>query len=246
MAEQTTSEALPKTRAEARQQGLDRYFTGLPCRRGHIAPRDMRRQDCLECVKLRGRAPVPKSRPTSKDRMRRLIDLAVFGLQSRRRFKKNSPIISAGTPIGLVDASRELKLQWKTVAAWRNDPVFEQLLQQALRVRIECEEIHSLKVAIAIRDNPEVDDNDRLLAIKCIRGAVPKPKTPAVSVNVQQNNVARIENPAGYIINLAPDNEPTPPQITEIKPPRLNPFEEASAAQRAFRTERANGATPER
>jgi hypothetical protein len=30
---------LPKTRAEAIRLGIDRFFTGKPCRRGHLAPR---------------------------------------------------------------------------------------------------------------------------------------------------------------------------------------------------------------
>jgi hypothetical protein len=38
------------TRTEAQEQGLKHYFTGKPCRRGHIAPRDKSRE-CIECVR---------------------------------------------------------------------------------------------------------------------------------------------------------------------------------------------------
>jgi hypothetical protein len=33
------SAGLPSTRDEARAMGLDRYFTGIPCRHGHVAAR---------------------------------------------------------------------------------------------------------------------------------------------------------------------------------------------------------------
>jgi hypothetical protein len=38
------------TRAEAKAKGLDRYFTGLPCKNGHIAERHVRDGRCVECV----------------------------------------------------------------------------------------------------------------------------------------------------------------------------------------------------
>jgi 5-methylcytosine-specific restriction endonuclease McrA len=42
---------LPKTRAEAKAQGAKYYFTGEPCRHGHIAPRKTKGA-CIECLKL--------------------------------------------------------------------------------------------------------------------------------------------------------------------------------------------------
>ena len=41
---------LPKTRAEAKAQGAKYYFTGEPCKHGHIAPRKTKGA-CLECLK---------------------------------------------------------------------------------------------------------------------------------------------------------------------------------------------------
>jgi hypothetical protein len=46
-------ETLPKTRKEAKEQGSTRYFTGKPCKRGHVAPRWTRNSDCEECNKQR-------------------------------------------------------------------------------------------------------------------------------------------------------------------------------------------------
>ena len=41
---------LPKTRAEAKATGASHYFTGLPCKHGHIAPRKTKGA-CVECLK---------------------------------------------------------------------------------------------------------------------------------------------------------------------------------------------------
>lgn len=38
------------TRAEARAQGLTRYFTGKPCKRGHIADRFVSSSACVACT----------------------------------------------------------------------------------------------------------------------------------------------------------------------------------------------------
>lgn len=42
---------LPKTRAEAKAAGAKYYFTGEPCKHGHIAPRKTKGA-CLECLKV--------------------------------------------------------------------------------------------------------------------------------------------------------------------------------------------------
>jgi hypothetical protein len=41
---------LPKTRAEAIRLGIDRFFTGKPCRRGHLAPRYVSSPNCATCL----------------------------------------------------------------------------------------------------------------------------------------------------------------------------------------------------
>jgi hypothetical protein len=42
---------LPKTREEAKKTGNKYYFTGQPCKHGHIAPRKTK-GSCLECLKI--------------------------------------------------------------------------------------------------------------------------------------------------------------------------------------------------
>lgn len=44
---------VPVTRAEAKEVGKKRYFTGKPCRHGHISERRVVGAACVECIKLR-------------------------------------------------------------------------------------------------------------------------------------------------------------------------------------------------
>lgn len=49
------------TRSQAREQGLSHYFTGKPCKQGHLAPRHMS-TGCVECRKAIKRANYAKNR----------------------------------------------------------------------------------------------------------------------------------------------------------------------------------------
>ena len=44
---------LPKTGKEARLLGIPRYFTGTPCKRGHLAERYANNGHCIECDNAR-------------------------------------------------------------------------------------------------------------------------------------------------------------------------------------------------
>jgi len=44
---------LPRSVSEARALEVHRYFTGLPCPQGHIAPKSTSNQRCIECDRLR-------------------------------------------------------------------------------------------------------------------------------------------------------------------------------------------------
>ncbi len=46
------NEQLPRTRAEAIEAGAKRFFTGGPCKHGHIAPRLVSNRRCAECSRL--------------------------------------------------------------------------------------------------------------------------------------------------------------------------------------------------
>jgi hypothetical protein len=49
------TETLPKTRAEAKAVGASHYFTGEPCKHGHVAPRKTKGA-CIECLKVEWQA----------------------------------------------------------------------------------------------------------------------------------------------------------------------------------------------
>ena len=42
-------------RDEARAFGLKRFFTGKPCKHGHVAERDVNNRECMECSRERTR-----------------------------------------------------------------------------------------------------------------------------------------------------------------------------------------------
>lgn len=44
--------SLPASRAEAKAAGSPRFFTGVPCKRGHIAERYTSIKSCVECARL--------------------------------------------------------------------------------------------------------------------------------------------------------------------------------------------------
>lgn len=46
------TDALPATRKEALELGLKHYFTGIPCRRGHVAHRYVLGSRCAECSRI--------------------------------------------------------------------------------------------------------------------------------------------------------------------------------------------------
>lgn len=48
-------ESLPKTRKEAMELGYKFYFTGKPCKNGHIEPRKTKRGKCLGCQRKNAR-----------------------------------------------------------------------------------------------------------------------------------------------------------------------------------------------
>lgn len=43
---------IPTTRAEARSLGATRYFTGVPCTRGHVTERVTTTGKCVECKRI--------------------------------------------------------------------------------------------------------------------------------------------------------------------------------------------------
>lgn len=92
---------LPTSRREAKETGAKYYYTGLPCARGHIAPRKIK-GCCVECMKEdwaldnAKRAEKPKSeaakaagkRYYEKNREQVLAKAAARPAESKRAYRK--------------------------------------------------------------------------------------------------------------------------------------------------------------
>lgn len=46
----------PASQAEALRQGVTYYFTGKPCKHGHLSERFAKNKNCRECLRIRNRA----------------------------------------------------------------------------------------------------------------------------------------------------------------------------------------------
>lgn len=64
------------SRKEAIEQGLPRYFTGKPCKNGHISERVTKKCDCVECNNLRNAdyRSKPENAKIAKERSKRWRD----------------------------------------------------------------------------------------------------------------------------------------------------------------------------
>lgn len=55
------------SRADAKQRGLKRYFTGEPCLRGHVAERLVSDKKCVKCSGIRRNERIEKRRKTDPE-----------------------------------------------------------------------------------------------------------------------------------------------------------------------------------
>ena len=78
------------SRAEAQALGLKKFFTGQPCRRGHVAERYTNGGACVECVRLdnalKGRIPAAQARPRGR------APLALGSVRPLRRLRRARPV----------------------------------------------------------------------------------------------------------------------------------------------------------
>ena len=61
---------LPTSPQEAKKSGSKYYFTGDPCRNGHLSPRYMR-GDCVQCIRHRKRRTADKRRAKYRENVNR-------------------------------------------------------------------------------------------------------------------------------------------------------------------------------
>jgi 5-methylcytosine-specific restriction endonuclease McrA len=101
-------EQLPRTRKEAQALGATHYFTGEPCKHGHVAPRKTKGA-CVECLKVEWQ----KSNETRAEYFRQ-YNKSEAGLEAKQRYyaANRADVIAKAraTPNALKNAYRQ---RWK-------------------------------------------------------------------------------------------------------------------------------------
>ena len=70
---------------EARARGLTRYFTGVPCKRGHVAERRVSDRGCIECRREDDKNRVLTAEQRERDRLRQRVENMTPAALERRR-----------------------------------------------------------------------------------------------------------------------------------------------------------------
>lgn len=81
----TNDNELPRTRAEAKRLGIGRYFTGKPCRHGHIEQRAAHTGRCLECDRERKRRETRENPERVHERKRKYRETNIDAVRAYER-----------------------------------------------------------------------------------------------------------------------------------------------------------------
>jgi len=94
----------PASQAEALRQGVTYYFTGKPCKHGHLSERFAKNKNCRECLRLRNRARTKQGywldygdeayKQRKRDRAKRYADSAAHkrGVANRRYHERKARV----------------------------------------------------------------------------------------------------------------------------------------------------------
>ena len=80
--------ALPKSRAEAKATGAKHYFTGEPCKHGHVAPRKTKGA-CIECIKVEWE----KANVTRAEYFRQYNQSEIGKESKRKYYERNAELV---------------------------------------------------------------------------------------------------------------------------------------------------------
>jgi hypothetical protein len=95
----------PKTRKEAQQQGATHYFTGVPCKHGHIALR-LVKGSCVECRKLEW--------TESNERRKEYFKTSEAAKAAKRRYyERNKELVAARAKLRPVEDRRKHRAAYK-------------------------------------------------------------------------------------------------------------------------------------
>ena len=99
---------LPKTRAEAKAAGASHYFTGEPCKHGHVAPRKTKGA-CVECLKVEW----DRAAQTRAEYFRKYNQSEAGQEAKRQYYKRNRELVIARAAARPAVEKRAAKKGWK-------------------------------------------------------------------------------------------------------------------------------------
>jgi 5-methylcytosine-specific restriction endonuclease McrA len=99
---------LPKTRSEAKAQGAKYYFTGEPCKHGHVAPRKTKGA-CVECLKVEW-----EQGNTTRAEYFRQYNKSNAGIDAKQAYyRRNKDVVIARAISRPVEEKRAYRNAWK-------------------------------------------------------------------------------------------------------------------------------------
>lgn len=101
-------ETLPKTRKEAQAVGATHYFTGEPCKHGHIAPRKTKGA-CVECLKVEWQ----KSNESRAEYFRQYNKSEAGQDAKQRYYEANKTLVIARAQARPHEEKRAYRNSWK-------------------------------------------------------------------------------------------------------------------------------------
>lgn len=103
------------TKKQAKSEGLKRYFTGKPCKRGHIAERTTSSGTCVMCELLWKRTGTGKAISNKATRTYRAVNKARLSVMERQYAKKRRDNLP-----GIVAETSARVRAGLAVVGWRN------------------------------------------------------------------------------------------------------------------------------
>jgi hypothetical protein len=95
---------LPSTRAAAKASGSKLYFTGKPCKHGHVAPRELKGV-CVECRKVEW--------TTANERRKNKPKTDAAKEAGRRYYQKNKELVKARAVSRPPEVVRKYRRKWQ-------------------------------------------------------------------------------------------------------------------------------------
>lgn len=134
---------LPRSRQEAREQGAKFYFTGKPCKKGHLDKRTSSEGKCLLCGRERVRLYSAKWRAANREKARKRIRDHYHKHKNDRKdwyitgeICKNGHSSPRNKYGQCIECGRERFKRWKAVNGQRAKDIQTKYLTDHLNVRI--------------------------------------------------------------------------------------------------------------